>query len=658
MRQENRQVGLWVMSVLLGLGMTSSMSAAGASDEDALGADIEERLPVDAAVDASVNSVVADPRLAFDEMSTVSQAEREVSTPEEGHGGRDASVNFQGFEPLRPRTTSVPGEEKIEVDLFVSDAMKSDTVNLATPLRVVPDERITVQLDKAGLEETINLFSRLSGVNIIIPQLDKEGTVTVNLVEVDWKPALQSVLESYDLELYQKVPSVEIYTIRAKSPDAPEPMELKTFKLNYATVDEVETLVKSMMGGGSTVAKFPSRNMITVRSSAAVLEELDVLITSVDIPRQQVFIEAKFLELSDSASESIGLDWQVLDSYGVGASTLSSSYNGTKTKAVGTIGTNSLATSTDNYDTSDGSTALWLPDAVNQTAISKVATSVLAADDFRLVLSALKELNGTKVVSNPKIIVANEEMATIQIGDKIPNIKGTTTTSGDSQTITTYELDDTEPYFTDGILVSVTPTVNTENNISVKIEPTLDRLNSTPTTAGDGTEFYGKTTKTINTVFSLQSGQTAAIGGLTEVSDTSVDRKIPVLGSIPLLGRLFSYSSKSKEQVETIIFVTVGLANPDTMDFDTGLPEDADLVRRYRLMNATDRAVVREELRLLEVQEAERAESRLRALRESEKKRIDRLNKSNKVKPAPIAELEVQVDEAMVESWSEVSVSD
>jgi type II secretory pathway component HofQ len=501
---------------------------------------------------------------------------------EEAPVSPSAAKEFSGFEPAV--AVAAPTD-------VVADVNKADTLVLGTRAPAVFSDRVTVQLDNAGLEETINLFSQLSGVNIIIPQLEqRDSTVTVNLNDVEWKPALQSVLESYDLELYQKVPSVAIYTIRAKSMDAPEPQELKTFRLSYATVDEVEELVTSVLSEGSRVSKFPSRNMITVRSTAGALEELDRLIKLIDIPREQVFIEAKFMELSDSASEAIGLDWSMLSGFSTSSDTLSFSYS-----------------------------------ATNKMSVSKVTTAVLSSDDFSMTLAALKELDGTRIVSNPKIIVANEETASIEIGTKTPNIKGTTTTSGDDTTITTYELDDTEPYFTDGIKVSVTPTVNTQDHISVKIEPTLDRLDSSPTTAADGTEFWGKTTKTISTVFSLQSGQTAAIGGLTEVTTADVESKVPVLGSIPLLGRLFSYSKNSKDQVETIIFVTVGLANPRDLDFETGLPEDSSLARRYRVKNATDRAVLREELRLLEAHEAERGELKVRNLKEAERKRVSEL---------------------------------
>ncbi|MFC1467384.1 secretin N-terminal domain-containing protein [Verrucomicrobiota bacterium] len=618
----------------------------------------ENPVPVEAE-EASVEEMVAAAQEEIaNELAEVPAEEEKVA--------QQAVEEFSGFEPLKqvvPAAVEVVAEEVV-----VPEEVVADTVELAAQAEVVPSDRISVQLDKAGLEETINLFSQLSGVNIIIPRLDKEETVTVNLSDVEWKPALQSVLDSYNLELYQKVPSVEIYTIRDKPVDAPEPLELRTFRLNYATVTEVEELVKSMLADGSQVSKFPSRNMISVRSTAAAIEEIDQLITAIDMPRQQVFIEAKFLELSDSAQEDLGIDWKVLQGYNVSATSITRSITDGVTKTdssrvlrdidgtyvpefdqVITVGTNATALSKAPFV------------AETDDSFSRISSAVLGASDFQLVLSALKENEGVSVVSNPKIIVANEETASIHIGQKKPNIKGTTTVVGDSGTpIVTYALDGNEPYFTDGIKVDVTPTVNTENNISVKIEPTLERLDASATLAGDGTKFYGKTTKAINTVFSLQSGQTAAIGGLTEVTESDVERKIPVLGSIPLLGRLFTYSSEYKNQTETIIFVTLGLANPGSISFETGLPEDAQLARRRMIRRRYEQPVFQAENGLYDAGQRDEQERKLKQLEQTrialEKMRAEKAAKeAEKAAKAAAKAAEASKDAAESEK-SEVAV--
>ena len=547
-------------------------------------------------------------------------------------------------------------------------AAETDVIGIANDLTAgagITGGLISLSLKDVEMQDVVRLFSRLSNANIIVPDmLDTENPkrIDVNLDNVEWKPALKAILDTHGLELIEKIPGSEVYSIRERPADAPEPVEIKVFKLNYATVDEVVEMVLALVvQEGGQISTYPARNSIVAQGSAKMLNDLDQIITAIDLPREQVFIEAKFLELSDSASEQLGVDWNVLGGYKVGVNGIGGSYSFDKSQTdtiskfrdIGgnpyeeLVGEPAAPTLTEDgelfpyfingidYNASaNNNPALTRIFGITPTAaaedlsvVGKTLAATLNADDFNLVMSALKEMNGVKVVSNPKIIVANEETASIHIGDKKPNVKGTIQTAGDNQVNRVYALDENEPYFEDGVKVDVTPTVNTEENITVRITPTLDRLDSAPTTAPDGTDFWGKRTKTINTVFALRSGQTAAIGGLTEATRSEVERKVPLLGDLPFLGRLFSYSSKNREQVETIIFVTVGLANPQDMEFETGLPEDSSLAMRHRAESQTDRSIKAAELDILRTMEAERLQERLGKLRQAEQTRLEKQEK-------------------------------
>lgn len=526
---------------------------------------------------------------------------------------------------------------------------------------------ISLSLKDVEMQDVVRLFSRLSNANIIVPDMMDQNNpkrIDVNLENVEWKPALQAILDTHGLELIEKIPGSEVYSIRERPADAPEPKEIKVFKLNYATVTEVVQMVNQLVqSAGGQITTYPARNSIVAQGTAKMINDLEQIVTAVDLPREQVFIEAKFLELSDSASEQLGIDWNVLGGYRVGVGGLSGTYSSEESKTENTKkytdasglryesldkapegGSWVLDENSDpafyeffngiDFDArgGNGDPAMTRIFGITPTkenldiaTIGKTLGATLTADDFNLVMSALREMNGAKIVSNPKIIVANEETALIHIGQKKPNIKGTIQTAGDSQVNRVYALDELEPYFEDGVRVDVTPTVNTEDNITVRIEPTLDRLDQDPTIAPDGTQFWGKSTKTIHTVFSLEDGQTAAIGGLTEASNSDVDRKIPLLGDLPLIGRLFSFSSKSSRQVETIIFVTVGMANPANMEFETGLPEDSTLAMRHRAEAQADRSINRAELDILKTMEQERLAERLRTLSDAEEARLKKL---------------------------------
>jgi len=572
--------------------------------------------------------------------------------------------------------SAVAEDSSAVVDVMVEeeDEPEVDVIGIADDLTAgaqIAGGLISLSLKDVEIQDVVRLFSRLSNANIIVPDMvggETPKRIDVNLDNVEWKPALKAILDTHSLELVEKIPGSEVYSIRERAADAPEPIEIKVYKLDYATVNEVVLMVKTLVTKeGGQISTYPARNSIVAQGSAKLLNDLERIITAVDLPREQVFIEAKFLELSDSASEQLGIDWNVLGGYKVGVGSMGGTYsydqssvdNKNKFRDISGSSYESLDTapkevewvedeqsSADNpldpkYDFYNGIDypgrldsaisriygVIPTAETIDSSTVGKTLGAALSADDFNVVMSALKEMNGARVVSNPKIIVANEETATIQIGQKKPNIKGMIQTAGDSQVNRVYALDDNEPYFEDGVKVEVTPTVNTKDNITVRIQPTLDRLDADPTTAPDGTDFWGKSTKTIDTVFGLQSGQTAAIGGLTEASKSNVERKVPLLGDLPVLGRFFSYSSKSRQQVETIIFVTVGLANPQNLEFETGLPEDSTLAMRHRVEATANRAIEREELTILKAVEAERLQGRLNSLREAEKKRLEKLNK-------------------------------
>jgi len=504
--------------------------------------------------------------------------------------------------------------------------VSTDTSSELMPVAFFPGSSekqnlISISLDDVPLQDVVRLFTRISGANIISSSTNLQGKVTVNLQDVEWKPALDSILDMYNLMVAEKVPGSGIYSVMTKVPGV-EAMVAQPIFLEYAQVSNVVAVISPMLGKSGTISAFSTANAILVRATAADLSSIIKVVKELDVPRQQVYIEAKILELTDEAIKDLGVNWQVLGGvggnpggYGIGVGTLSQTINDSRTKVNGnhassdqtdsrassdilTTGNGStLADSTKDglASTTDLNNKRTTSDSIDKTlnntrglvrnrdqTLTDVRTAVLSADDFRLVLSALQQINGITIVSNPKIIVANQETATIHIGQNQPNIRGTVTPGQQGQAnTTTYALDTTKPYFEFGVSLEVTPTINNQSNISVRISPTLSRYVS-DLNAPDGTKYPIEATKKIKTVFSLESGKTAAIGGLTETDDRDNVMKVPLLGDIPLIGKyLFTYTHKKHTQTETIIFVTVGLANAKNILREEGMPEETTLTKNH-----------------------------------------------------------------------------
>jgi type IV pilus assembly protein PilQ len=555
----------------------------------------------------------------------------------------DAALNeaMGMLENAGESVTATNAVDEVVDDLGMAEAGLSRTIN--------GNNLISVRLDKVGLEEAISLFAQLAQANIIVPELAESSQISVNLKDVEWRPALQSILDTYDYELYQKVSGSNVYSVRRRPEGAPEPQVVETFVLKYATIANVATLVRELLPETAKISEFASRNMIVVKSTESSLSEVRAVLQAIDTVRQQVFIESKFMELSDSAQKDLGIDWSVLQAYGIGASVSQYDYTMDRTDTSSDSSTWNKYTdiSGNQYESSDGSytesqrggSALspWTLSGVTPTlsqsvsdgttkSTAQVLTTVLSADDFSLVLSALEENSGVNVVSNPKIIVANEELANISIVRKEPNLKQERQQSATDSALDniTYSMDEKTPFFEYGIKLEVTPSINTSSNITVKIVPSLTRKYADKE-AGDNT-YPIIDEKKIETVFSLASGQTAAIGGLTEVTESESETKVPLLGSIPFIGRFFSWSQTVHGQEETIIFVTVGLANTQHIGIETGMPSDSELARRQIIKDNNGRTLRDQGRSYFRAEEDDKLDDMLKVIDAKEAQRILRRN--------------------------------
>lgn len=561
--------------------------------------------------------------------------------PESLPSGTIGAVETNGTSASTPAAVTA----NVEVVKSVPGTATNEVAAVDTTPEIVPvasfdsssekQNLISVALDDVPLQDVVRLFTKISGANIISSSTNLVGKVTVNLQEVEWKPALDSILDMYNLIVMEKVPGSSIFSVLPKPPG--DMLISQTIFLKHSQASNVVSVIDKMIVPTGLVRPCPNVNALVVRSTVANLNEIRKVVEEIDVARQQVYIEAKFLELTDEAIKDLGINWKSLEGYEVKMAEISqtlsdnrSKFNGQRT-GLGTVDSDQRvpASSKDvrvqigngatdgrsqvdtlkngNSSSLSDSTEDGLVSAVGATAsrdrtdsiskslnysheseridgqhLSDVRTAVLSASDFSFILSALQQLKGVSVVSNPKIIVANEQTAKIHIGENEPNITGTVTPGQQGQANSTvYKLDERKPYFNFGITLDVTPTINNDSNVLVRISPVLSRY-VRDKIAPDKNTYPVESTKEVDTVFSLESGKTAAIGGLTETEEREEVSKIPLLGDIPLVGKyLFSHTHKKHTQVETIIFVTVRLANAKLIQREEGLPEDTELTQKH-----------------------------------------------------------------------------
>ena len=475
------------------------------------------------------------------------------------------------------------------------------------PITKVGKDLINIRFTDESLENVVNIFTKMLGVNIIASPADLQGkNVTVNLKDAEWKPTLSAILDMHNFTLIEKTPGSGVYSIAVKAPDAAEPMVVETLFLDYKTVSEIHSLIESLLIPDARVLGFASGNAIVVKTTDANLGEIKQVIEKIDIPGKQVCVETKFMELSDEASKQLGIDWQMLKNLTIEGSDVSLGYGETRRKTTmderGTVRTtvkgSSLVADFDAEAENVSQLSVDSDRTITRTSVLplervETATAILDVADFSVILSALNEMDGVNVISNPKIIVSSGATnAMFKVGERWPITRTTLTHRGIEEGVTdqVMELDTSistdfirNGYLETGIKLSVLPVVKTGDLIEAVIMPRLTRKIGTHTVGSDSWPIVS--VKEITTTFTLRSGQTVAIGGLTSSKDEKKVSRIPLLGYIPLLGRLFSHTYEAQEQIETIIFVTLSLAEPGSLREEEGIPEEAELVHKKMLQS-------------------------------------------------------------------------
>ena len=420
------------------------------------------------------------------------------------------------------------------------------------------------------------------------------------------------------------------------SPDYKRRIQTKTFKLHHASAEDVAEKFNATWSGDFGIAfkvakiaqAFPEANTVMITAPGVILDACEQVIKDIDIETPQVYIEARFVELQNSASHKLGIDWSMLDgmkgssslgggmdirnignavqnfkrSYTSGSDTISydvagSTENKTHTisSKTGTAGTENLESTVSTSTTSgrDGGTTFF--------------SGTLTFSDMYLILNAIDASGDARIFSNPKIIVASGKKATVDMTEKYPNVtisaKRTTSGSSDSldlsMNMAAIPGEDKfmfakESFFSWGISLEVTPRVSSNGLINVSIVPTISSRTDWVTSGAGDTTTSGNSAGTYSskypvldvqrlvTDFALENGTTAVIGGLSKTEETQADNGIPWLRDIPWIGdKLFGSKVRQKIQKEIIVFVTVGMANPKQLPQDVGLPKNAVLGRMY-----------------------------------------------------------------------------
>ena len=390
-------------------------------------------------------------------------------------------------------------------------------------------------------------------------------------------------------------------------------IETRVIKLSHVSALEVAANLNTMWNGefGQTwkvtkmAVAYPESNSIMLTAPKTILDACEKALASLDVEAQQVYIEARFVELGNTASHKVGIDWSMFDGMR-GTATLGGGINSRRVgNAVTAFTTRNGA---NEYNFTEYNVGGQGSDGNVRTIGGRDGSityfnGTLNFSEMSLTMSALDKTEDAKTFSNPKIIVSSGKKATVDMTTKYPNVKVAakrTEASGSTSLDIASNMEAipgedkfmfaNEAFFSWGISLDVTPRVGTNGLINVSIVPTISSLKDWVVTGTSSDDDSGTISskypeiqvQRLVTEFNLASGTTAVIGGLSVTEERQVDSGIPLLRSIPWIGpRIFGGMERVKEQKEIIVFVTVGLVNPHEIREDAGLPKNAVLGRQY-----------------------------------------------------------------------------
>ncbi len=500
---------------------------------------------------------------------------------------------------------------------------------------------VDIACDDATLADILRQFRKTTGANIISADSSNlQQRVSVSLKHVPWLDALQAILNTKKFRLE---PRGDIYFVSEDKQI--EPVFTRTFALNHASAKELAELFNTTLGasgpkdpktgrpqGRQIATAFEGANVVVVTSSEKVLSDCEQIIRSVDKAIPQIYIEARFIEVSNETMHKLGMQWNQLESWGATVKNLEGgfSYNNGRVADYGTH-VKSQTTSSDSSTSKDGTTGsssqsktieAITPNAVGNgisgSSFNRSAEDMtwrnargfsgqLSVDDFRLAMSAFEQMDDVKIFSNPKIIVSNGKEALVDMTTKFPNVRvqatRNTSNGSDSLDIST-QLEAIpgedklmfakEVFFSWGITLSVKPRISPNGLINVEIVPTISQLDTDVSSTGfyqvsggDSSAYSSYPViqvKRLTTDFTMKDGATAVIGGLSKTTEGDIDSGIPYLRKIPWIGpKLFGWKSRGKVQKEIIVCVTLGMADPADLPADVGLPKNAIVGREYVL---------------------------------------------------------------------------
>jgi len=434
------------------------------------------------------------------------------------------------------------------------------------------DKKITLRASGVNLKALINKIGEVTGYNIIYdPEVDSNVNVSVDTQDVPVWRALNTVLfplsysfkvKDNDLVILSKEtrtfklnlpPNTQTFNDRISNESwtKPDEVNVSTSSNNNSNMNikvgarvfveskeeglsfwkDIELNLAKMISSSGKYSFNRLAGLVMVTDNPQVLDKISGYIDLVNSEtNKQILVEVKILEVTLSNENTYGIDWNAIYKNLAGIKQVSLSSN---------LGAQNIIS----------------PSLFTLTAAGPKEDSGTGSSGLSALIKALQTQGKVEVVSQPKIMLLNNQAAMVQVGTVTSFVANTTTTTTQTGLASTSATTD---QVQEGVSLRLLASI-LNDEIMVQLTPvvtTLDQLRSISMGQGTTIEAPKTSTKSMHTLVKIKDGQTIAVGGLITSSDNKSEKGIPLLRNLPLIGKFFEYKSKTHTRTELVIFIT------------------------------------------------------------------------------------------------------
>jgi type IV pilus assembly protein PilQ len=401
------------------------------------------------------------------------------------------------------------------------------TLTTAIPLSdaALPSGKlISLDAEDAYLPSVLKILAEKGDLNIITGPGVTGGRISIHMKEVPVDQAVNLVVRAAGLS-YERIGN-SVLVADDKTLKQETGLSAYIVELKYADANEVKGSLKTL---SADIQVDPGGNRLVVVTSPRVIAEIEEIVRVIDVPAQQVMLEARIVEVSTDAAKKLGIDWDMINRQPIvfqeGAPAGRAFRGG-------------------------------LPDSINWFQVGRGLKGLVKSNvewwregyAWATALDLMIHDGNARVLANPKIATLNGREASMLVGSRIPFvITGTIFAGGGAAPTQTIQREEV------GIKLSITPTINADGYITTIIKP---EVSSVIGFTGPDNSLPIISTRQANTTVRLKDGNSVIIGGLLSEERTTNISRLPLLGQIPGVGALFQHQNTTVTKKDLVIEVT------------------------------------------------------------------------------------------------------